>query len=48
MNIEHDRFGRGTITSIDVSRSDARIVVDFDNTGSRVLLLKFARFTIIN
>jgi len=47
MIIEHDRFGKGTISFIDKSRADARIKVNFDNTGSRVLLLKFARFTII-
>lgn len=47
MRIEHSKFGRGTITSIDDSRADTRISVDFENTGSRVLLLKFARFTIL-
>lgn len=46
MTIEHNRFGSGTITDIDTSQPDARISVDFDNTGSRVLLLKFARFKI--
>ncbi len=46
MNITHDRFGEGTITNIDTSQADARIQVDFHNTGSRLLLLKFARFTI--
>lgn len=46
MLITHDRFGEGTITNIDTSQSDARIQVDFLNTGSRLLLLKFARFTI--
>lgn len=46
MTIEHSRFGKGTISDIDTSRSDARITVDF-NGDSRVLLLKFARFAII-
>lgn len=45
--IEHTRFGRGTVTDIDTSQPDTRITVDFDNTGERVLLLKFARFAII-
>lgn len=45
--IEHTRFGRGTVTDIDTSQPDTRITVDFDNTGERVLLLKFARFSII-
>lgn len=45
--IEHTRFGRGTVTNVDTSQPDTRITVDFDNTGERVLLLKFARFSII-
>lgn len=47
LRIEHSRFGKGTISEIDTSMPDARIRVDFDNLGSRVLLLKFARFTIL-
>ncbi len=47
MTIKHTRFGTGVITEIDTSQPDARIRVDFDNTGSRLLLLKFARFVII-
>ncbi|MCM1349104.1 MAG: UvrD-helicase domain-containing protein [Firmicutes bacterium] len=48
MTIEHSRFGRGVIKSIDTSRPDAeRIEVVFDNTDTRILLLKFAQFTII-
>ncbi|MDE7412102.1 MAG: hypothetical protein K2M94_08705 [Paramuribaculum sp.] len=46
MTITHDRFGEGKITKIDTSQPDVRIQVDFHNTGSRLLLLKFARFTI--
>lgn len=46
MRIEHPRFGLGVITVVDTSQPDARIHVDFDNTGKRVLLLKFARFAI--
>lgn len=48
MKIEHSRFGIGTISDIDTSHTDARISVDFDNTGSRVLLLKFAKFKILD
>nr|MDE7026245.1 ATP-binding domain-containing protein [Paramuribaculum sp.] len=46
MRIEHPRFGLGVITVVDISQPDARIHVEFDNTGTRVLLLKFARFAI--
>lgn len=47
LRIEHARFGAGTITGIDTSMADARITVEFDNVGSKVLLLKFAKFQIL-
>lgn len=47
MIIEHQRFGTGKITTIDTSSTDARIVVEFANTGTKTLLLKFARFKIL-
>ena len=46
--IEHPKFGRGTVTAIDDSLPDVRIVVDFENAGSRTLLLKFAKFSIVS
>ncbi len=47
MQIVHARFGTGIITEIDSVSTDPRIVVEFDNVGSKTLLLKFARFNII-
>ncbi|MBD5241010.1 MAG: UvrD-helicase domain-containing protein [Barnesiella sp.] len=47
LRIEHSRFGTGTITAVDTSQAEARITVEFDNTGSKLLLLKFARFKIL-
>ncbi|MCM1518603.1 MAG: UvrD-helicase domain-containing protein [Pseudoflavonifractor sp.] len=47
MEIEHERFGRGTISEIDTASADPRIKVEFKNTGSKTLLLKFAHFNII-
>ena len=47
MIIEHQRFGTGKITTIDTSSADARIIVEFANTGTKTLLLKFAHFKII-
>lgn len=47
MIIEHARFGTGTVAEIDTASADPRIVVEFDNVGSKTLLLKFARFNII-
>lgn len=47
MKIEHNRFGTGTILSIDTSSTDTRIIVNFDNVGQKILLLKYAKFNII-
>ncbi len=48
MRIEHDRFGKGTILSVDTSQPDARIRVKFDNVEVKTLLLKFARFKVLS
>ena len=45
--IEHSRFGKGAIASVDTSGLDAKIVVDFDQVGRKTLLLKFAKFKIL-
>ena len=45
--ILHQRFGRGTVTSIDTSGSDAKIDVTFADGQTRKLLLKFAKFEIL-
>lgn len=47
MIIEHQIFGRGKIEEIDKQQPDHRIRVTFDNTGQKVLMLKFARFVIV-
>jgi len=48
MRIHHSIFGDGTVKEVDTSMADHRIVVDFDNTGSKRLMLKFAKFDIID
>ncbi|MBD5240278.1 MAG: UvrD-helicase domain-containing protein [Bacteroidales bacterium] len=45
--IEHPKFGRGTVTSVDTSQPDTRITVNFESAGTRTLLLKYAKFTIL-
>jgi len=42
----HERFGRGVIEKIEGSGPDRTITVQFENTGQRKLLLKFAKFTL--
>lgn len=46
MKIEHSRFGSGTIVEID-SSADDKIKVEFNNGETKTLLLKFARFKIV-
>ena len=46
--IEHERFGRGKVTAIESSGNDKRAFVDFDSSGKKQLLLKFAKFRIIS
>ncbi|MBR4829748.1 MAG: UvrD-helicase domain-containing protein [Muribaculaceae bacterium] len=45
--ILHQRFGRGMVTNIDTSGSDAKIDVTFSDGQTRKLLLKFAKFEIL-
>lgn len=48
LQIEHSRFGNGVISKIDTSTADTKITVQFSNAESKVLLIKFARFKILN
>jgi DNA helicase-2/ATP-dependent DNA helicase PcrA len=45
--IEHERFGQGEVTSIEMSGNDRRAIVEFESAGRKQLLLKFAKFKII-
>ena len=45
--IRHDRFGLGTITSVSGAGDGCKVTVQFDNSGSKVLLVKYARLTVI-
>jgi DNA helicase-2/ATP-dependent DNA helicase PcrA len=45
--VEHMRFGRGKVIEVDTTQPDARIVVQFSESGTKTLLLKYAKITII-
>lgn len=45
--IEHERFGRGVVQSIEMSGNDRRAFVEFESAGRKQLLLKFAKFKIV-
>ena len=45
--IEHQRFGIGTVIKIEGAGENTKATVEFKNTGTKQLLLKFAKFKII-
>lgn len=47
MTMEHQRFGIGTILEVTGTGENAKATVEFRNTGTKQLLLKFAKYKII-
>ena len=45
--IEHQRFGIGTVIKVEGSGENAKATVAFKNAGTKQLLLKFAKYTIV-
>lgn len=45
--IEHQRFGRGVVVAVEGTGENSKATVDFDTTGRKQLLLKFARFNVV-
>lgn len=45
--IEHERFGRGTVLSVEGSGDASKARIRFDAGSEKTLLLKFARYTVI-
>ena len=45
--IEHLRFGIGTVIKIEGTGENMKATVEFRNTGTKQLLMKFAKFRII-
>lgn len=46
--IEHQRFGIGTVLKIEGTGENTKATVEFRNAGTKQLLLKFAKFTILS
>ena len=46
--IEHQRFGVGRVIKIEGSGENRKATVEFKNTGTKQLLLKFARYKVIS
>ena len=45
--IEHERFGIGSVTKVEGTGENTKATVEFKNTGVKQLLLRFARFKVI-
>lgn len=45
--IKHERFGIGTVTALSGDADSRKATVEFENSGTKQLLLKFARFQIV-
>jgi DNA helicase-2/ATP-dependent DNA helicase PcrA len=48
MRVEHERFGQGKVVAVEGEQPDIKITVQFDNAGTKQLLLKFAKLKILN
>ena len=46
--IEHQRFGVGIVRKIEGQGENAKATVEFQNSGIKQLLLKYAKYTILN
>ena len=47
MRIEHDRIGVGVVKAVEGSGENTKATVEFQNTGTKQLLLRFARFKVV-
>lgn len=45
--IEHERFGLGEVLKVEGEGDNAKATIQFKNAGSKQLLLRFARFTVV-
>lgn len=45
--VSHSKFGKGTIIALEKTASDTKVIVNFESEGTKTLLLKFAKLTVI-
>ena len=48
MKIEHQRFGLGTVLKIEGTGENTKATVEFVHSGTKQLLLKYAKFTLVD
>ena len=46
--IEHERFGLGEVVKVEGTGDNAKATIHFKNAGDKQLLLRFARFKIVD
>lgn len=46
-HVLHDRFGKGTVVTIEGDPENAKALINFENEGDKKLLLKFAKLKIL-
>jgi len=44
-SVSHERFGNGTVVSIEGEAPNTTAIVNFENHGTKKLLLRFAKLT---
>ena len=44
--VVHERFGRGVVQALEGTGIDAKATVQFENAGTKVLMLRFAKLTL--
>ena len=47
VKIQHEKFGTGRVAEVSGTGTDTRVTIDFEYVGRKVLLLKYAKITII-
>ena len=46
--VEHERFGRGTVETLEGEPDNIKATIYFENSGTKRLLLKYAKIKIIH
>ncbi|MFK7786525.1 MAG: ATP-dependent helicase [Crocinitomicaceae bacterium] len=47
-NVEHDRFGKGKVTQLEGTGADTKATIFFPRHGSKTVLLRFAKLTVLD
>ncbi|MCC8088313.1 MAG: UvrD-helicase domain-containing protein [Rikenellaceae bacterium] len=45
--VSHDKFGKGVVSELENTQNGLKVKVDFSDAGSKTLLLKYAKLTVI-